>query len=296
MSNTLLVTGASGHLGRRVIELLLEEQAGTIIATTRHPEKLADLAARGVVVRYANFDEESSLLSAFTGADRLLLISTDALDEPGKRLRQHTTAVRAAEQAGVSHVVYTSLIAADDSPVLFAPDHAGTEKALAASPMGWTVLRNNLYMELLIQSVSQAYQTGGLFSATGDGKVSYITREDCARAAAAALADVFEGQRILDITGAEALSQAEVAQIAGTLTGQPLTHTPIPVEALVQAMTGAGLPQPVAEVFASLDVAVAQGKMATVSEAFQTLTGEAPMRVADFLKAHKTLLYSQVSE
>ncbi|HEU5098574.1 MAG TPA: NAD(P)H-binding protein, partial [Roseiflexaceae bacterium] len=105
---TLLVTGASGHLGRRVIELLLEANAGHVIATTRSPDNLADLAARGVEVRKADFDAPGSLASAFAGADRLLLISTDALDGTDRRIVQHRNAVKAAEQAGVTHVVYTS--------------------------------------------------------------------------------------------------------------------------------------------------------------------------------------------
>src|SRR5689334_9931004 len=106
---TLLVTGASGHLGRRVIELLLESNAGHLIATTRSPDKLAGLAARGVEVRQADFDDPGSLAAAFAGADRLLLISTDALDGTDRRIVQHGNAVAAAEQAGVKHVVYTSL-------------------------------------------------------------------------------------------------------------------------------------------------------------------------------------------
>ncbi len=108
-NQTLLVTGASGQLGRRVVELLLEAGAGTVVAATRDPAKLADLAARGAVVRRADFDDEASLVEAFQGVDRLLLISTDALDRPGRRLAQHEAAVRAAVSAGVGHIVYTSL-------------------------------------------------------------------------------------------------------------------------------------------------------------------------------------------
>ncbi len=286
MTEKLLVTGASGHLGQRVLELLLEAGENSIIATTRHPEKLAQFANRGVDVRYASFDEPESLKTAFEGATRLLLISTDALDEVGKRLRQHQIAVKAAVEAGVSHIVYTSLVGADDSPVLFAPDHAGTEQAIIQSGVGYTILRNNLYMDLLIQSVSQAYQIGGIFGATADGKTSYITREDCAHVAASALSASFTGKRILNITGAEALSQADIATIASTITGKPLGYTPIPLEALIEAMVGAGLPKPVAEVYASIDVAVAQGKMSVVSSDFKTLTGREPMKASAFLKAH----------
>src|SRR5262249_19713219 len=139
--STLLVTGASGHLGRRVLELLLEAGAGQIIAATRTPEKLADFAQRGVVVRHADFDDPASLAEAFKGAERLLLISTDAIGTPGLRIQQHTNAIKAAEEAGVSHVVYTSLINPEPgTPIAIAPDHYGTEQALAQSKLGFTVL------------------------------------------------------------------------------------------------------------------------------------------------------------
>lgn len=288
---TLLVTGASGHLGRRVVELLLESQAGTIIATTRTPEKLADFSKRGVIVRQADFDNPSSLVEAFAGADRLLLISTDALGVAGQRLNQHRNAVNAAEQAGVSHIVYTSLINPDpDSPVLLAPDHYGTESALAESKMGWTVLRENIYAEVLLGSLIQAVQLGGLFNAAANGKAAYITREDCARAAAAALAASFEGRRILDITGSEALSQTEVVALANSISGTQLSYVPLELEILIQNMVDAGLPRPLAETFASFDTAVAQGKFSEVTTSVEELTGRKPISIAEFLTANRAAL------
>ncbi|GIL13785.1 MAG: NAD(P)-dependent oxidoreductase [Chloroflexota bacterium] len=288
---TLLVTGASGHLGRRVIELLLESQNRTIIATTRTPEKLADFGERGVIVRPADFENPASLAKAFAGADRLLLISTDALGVPGQRLNQHRSAVKAAEQAGVSHVVYTSLInPGPDSPVLLAPDHLGTEIALAESKMGWTVLRENIYAEVLLGSLIQAVQFGGLFNAAANGKAAYITREDCARAAAAALAASFEGRRTLDITGPEALSQTELAALAGRISGKQLDYVPLELEVLIQNMVNAGLPRPLAETYASFDTAIAQGKFSAVTNSVEELTGRKPISVAEFLAANRDAL------
>ncbi|HRQ41257.1 MAG TPA: SDR family oxidoreductase [Chloroflexota bacterium] len=288
---TLLVTGASGHMGRRVVELLLEAQAGTIIAATRSPEKLADFSQQGVIVRHADFNDPASLAKAFAGVDRLLLISTDALGEPGLRLRQHQTAVKAAQDAGVSHVVYTSLINPEpDSPVLIAPDHYGTEMALAASTLNYTVLRNNIYTEVLIPTLSQAAQTGQLFSAAGEGKTAYVTREDCARAAAAALASSFNGRRTLNITSPEALSRADLAALAAQITGKPVTYIPLEPEAMIQGMVSAGLPHFVAEMLASFDTGIAQDKFSAVSNAVQELTGRQPMRIADFLSAQKSAL------
>jgi NAD(P)H dehydrogenase (quinone) len=291
----LLVTGASGHLGRRVVELLLEANAGQIIATTRNPEKLADFAERGVELRHADFNDEASLSQAFAGADRLLLISTDALDALGTRLKQQTAAVRAAEAAGVKHVIYSSFLNAPTSPVIFAPDHAGTEKALENSSLGYTVLRYPLYADLLISGLNQAYQMGGLFKATGEGKTTYLSREDCARVAAAALNSDFQGRRILDITGSEAVSQAELAALATSITGQRLNYTAIPLEALIEGMVGAGLPLPVAETYASIDTAIAAGTFDLASNDFEALTGQKPTSIQDFLKANKDALLAGVT-
>lgn len=279
---TLLVSGASGQLGRRVVELLLEAGETQIIATTRTPEKLADLAERGVSVRYASFDEADSMTTAFSGADRLLLISTDAV---GVRQAQHVAAIKAAVAVGVKHLLYTSLVSADDTPVTLAPDHVVTEAALASSGLGYTILRNNIYADMLIDTLELARALGGnLYSAVGDGKIAYVTREDCAQAASAALAASFDGQRQLDITGPEALSQADIAQIATALNPQqPITYVPLPPEVLKDNLIKANLPEPIADLIVSFDLAAAQGKQSGVSKDFQDLTGQEPISVADFL-------------
>ena len=288
--STLLVTGASGHFGRRVVELLLEHGASAIIATTRSPEKLADLAARGVTVRAADFEDGAGLAKAFAGADRLLLISTDAVDDKGTRLRQHQNAVKAAAEAGVKHVVYTSLTNATDTPILLAPDHAGTEQALAASGLGWTSLRNNVYMETLPGSLARAAQMGKLFSAIGEGKIGYVAREDCAQAAAGALRADFDGQRTLDVTGPEAVAQADLARIASDLTGKPIEYVPLPLEVLIDNMVKAGLPRPVAAIYASFDSAGAQGKLDVVTHVVEELSGKQPTSIREFLTVHQAEL------
>lgn len=291
---TLLVTGASGHLGRRVIELLLEAgiQPSAIIATTRTPEKLADFEAQDVHVRHANYDQAETLVEAFKGAERLLLISLDVLDG---RLPRQLNAVKAAEAAGVKHVLYTSLTNPDPStPITLAPDHWGTENALRASGMGWTFLRNNVYADGLVQTLAQAAQLGGLYNAVGDGKIGYVTREDCARAAAAALAADFNGQRVLDITGPAAVTQAELAQIASEISGKTITYVPLTPDVLKQNLSGAGLPQPIVELLASFDEAGALGKLDVVSNTVETLTGRKPTSVAEFLATQREAVLGQV--
>jgi NAD(P)H dehydrogenase (quinone) len=282
--STLLVTGASGHLGRRVVELLLEANAGQIIATTRTPDKLAEFAQRGVVVRQADFDNADSLPAAFAGADRLLLISTDAVDVPGRRLNHQRAAIKAAEAAGVKHIVYTSIMnPVPENPAFVVPDHHGTEEALAASGIGWTALRENLYAEVLVGSLSQAIASGSLYSGAGDGKAAYITREDCARASAAALASSFDSRRTVNITGPDALSQADAAALASSISGRPVAYVPLPIDAVIEGMVGAGLPRPMAEAYATFDAAIAQDFFSAVSNGVEELTGRKPIRIADYL-------------
>ena len=278
---TLLVTGASGQLGRRVIEILLEAGETNIIGTTRSPEKLADFAARGVAVRQADFSQPDTLTSAFEGANRILIISTDALDV---RTQQQTDAVAAAVKAGVEHIVYTSVLAADELSGMLAESHLATENAIKNAGIGYTILRNSIYSEMLVYGLAQAKDMGGqVFSAKGDGKLAYVTREDCAQAAAAALAADFDRQRILNVTGPEALTMAEVAALGSEVSGQTFTHVALPKEALVDGMVQAGLPQPVADVYAGLDVATAEGKFDIVTNVVEDLSGNAPQTVAAVL-------------
>lgn len=288
MSNApILVTGASGHLGRRVVELLLEQKVGPLVATTRKPESLADLAAKGVDVRRADFDDEASLAPAFRGAKRALLVSTDALDRPGRRLAQQTAAVRAFAAAGVEHVVYTSLIDPARSSVVIAPDHAGTEAAIEATGLGYTFLRNNLYTDMLHVWLPPALASGKLIDSRADGKLAWVTREDCARAAAAALRDSAPGRHAFDVTGPEALTSEDLAALASELFARPIEHLSVPVEALLAGMADHGVPRPVAEMLASFDTAISRGELSAVADTVQRFTGRPPESVRSYLLANR---------
>jgi NAD(P)H dehydrogenase (quinone) len=289
----LLVTGASGQLGRRATELLLEANAGKIIAGSRDPSKIEGLAAKSAEVRKVDFDDPA-LANAFKGVDRLLLISTDALDTPGKRLKQHQAAIAAAKQAGVKHIVYTSMPKPEPgSPIPFAPDHYGTEQALAESGLGWTVLRNSWYQENLFHSLPAVLASGKWFSASGDGKVAHVAREDAAYAAAAALAAQPKGNARYDITGGELLTTGEIAKLASEATGKPIEVVSVTDEQLTQGMIAAGMPAFLAPVFASFDTNTRAGKIAIASDAVQKLTGRAPRSLKAFFAANKeTLLHA----
>ncbi|MCO6389109.1 NAD(P)H-binding protein [Aliihoeflea sp. 40Bstr573] len=284
-----IVTGASGQLGRQVIDRLIEGKVGPIIAMTRSPDKLDDLQARGVDVRKGDFNDSGSLGSAFAGGRRILIISTDDLT-PGARLAAHKNAVAAAQAAGVTHIVYTSLInPGADSPISFAPDHAETERQIAATGIDHTILRNNLYADLLVMAGAQSIAIGQHFAAAGDGVTGYVTRADCARAAADALMYA-SGRQTLDITGPEGVSQAEVAAILSELSGKQIPYVPLPAEDLVQAMVGNGLPEFVARVFVSFDEAIVQGHLSVAGDDLKTLTGTPGQSVRHFLTAHKAEL------
>jgi NAD(P)H dehydrogenase (quinone) len=288
---TLLVTGASGHLGRRVVELLVESRAGHIVAATRTPDKLSNLAQRGAELRRADFDDPSSLASAFAGVDRLLIISTDALGDSGRRLKQHRTAVEAAAKAGVKHAIYTSMPHAGENKIIFfAPDHKGTEDALAASPLTWTILRNYWYTDYLSMGLAPAVAGGKLFSAAGDGGAAYITREDCARAAAAALASSDTSKKIFELTGPAVVSFTELARIASEVGGRPVEYVPIDTATLKKGLMDHGVPEMFANLSVQAQLSMKQGLMGPATTAVRDLTGQSPMSVAEYFRANRGAL------
>lgn len=291
MTRTLMVTGAAGQLGSRVVELLLEANAGKIIAGTRNPEKLAALQERGVEVRKVDFDDAGGLASAFAGVDRLLIISTDVVDGTDRRIRQHTNAVRAAEAAGVKHVLYTSLTnPGPASPITLAPDHYATEQALQNSSLEWTVLRNNVYTDGLLQSLPRAIQTGQLVAAAGTGGVGYVTREDCARAAAAALASDKGGRNVYDITGPALVTRAEIAQIVSEISARTVEYIAVEPATLISGLQAAGLPEGIARLLVSFEQGAADGTLGVATNAVEELTGKPAQSVRDFLYANRAAL------
>jgi NAD(P)H dehydrogenase (quinone) len=287
----LLVTGAAGNLGRQVVERLLETKAAPVIAATRTPEKLADFAKRGVELRHADFNKPESLVEAFAGAERLLLISTGNLFPEGLRLSQHRNAVQAAVDAGVKHVVYTSGPAPHPTPKgSLIDDHYWTEQALAASPLEWTILRHHIYTDFLVGTLATALKLGVLSGSAGDGGNNYVTRADCARTDAAALAADFSGRRILDVTGPGPVTGAELASLVSELTGKPLRYRNLSRAEHEKMLLGAGLPPFLVDALASFDEAQSQGFLAVRSPTVQQLTGEAPTSVKEYLTAQRAAL------
>lgn len=295
MTETLLVTGASGQLGRAVIHHLLDTlkvAPARIIATTRNPANLADLAARGVAIRVADFDDTASLASAFKGADRGLIISTGDLDlKSGKRLKQHETAVAAAKEAGVSHLLYTSMPNPEPvSPVLFAGDHYGTEQAIKASGIPYTIFRNGWYQENLFMSLPHAIASGHWYTSAADGRIAHGARDDMAAAIAAGLASGATESTTYTLTGPQAYTVAEIAALVTEVTGKPLEVIQLPDEALTEGVKAAGVPEDFARIIVSFDANTRSGRISMVTDAIEKLSGRKPQSLEQFLEANKTAL------
>ncbi|MGV1833773.1 SDR family oxidoreductase [Rhizobium rhizogenes] len=293
MSSTLLVTGAAGQLGQRVIHHLLETYKvapGRIIAATRSPEKLADLAAKGVVTRKADFDDIAALPAAFAGVDRLLIISTDALAVPGLRLKQQTAAVEAAKKAGVKHILYTSMPAPEGSLVSFAPDHLGTENAIKASGISYTILRDAWYFDNFLMGLPHSLATGKWYTATAGGRTSNISRDDCALAIAAALASDASESATYTLTGSTSLTIEDVASVVSKITGRPLEVVQVNDEQFAAGLSGAGLPKFVVDMLVSADANARAGKFDILTNDFNKLTGKEPQTVRAFFEEHKAAL------
>ncbi|MET3579433.1 NAD(P)H dehydrogenase (quinone) [Mesorhizobium robiniae] len=294
MTETLLVTGASGQLGRGVIHHLLDTlkvSPARIIATTRNPANLADLAARGIAIRRADFDDTASLVEAFTGADRVLIISTDELALQGKRLKQHQTAVAAAKTAGVSHLLYTSMPNPEPgSPVLFAGDHYGTEQAIKASGIPYTIFRNGWYQENLFMSLPHAIASGQWYTSAADGRIAHGARDDMAAAIAAGLASGATESTTYTLTGPQAHTVAEIAALVTDVTGKPIEVIQLSDEALTEGLKAAGVPEGFAPIIVSFDTNTRSGRINMVTDTIETLSGKKPQPLKQFLEANKAVL------
>lgn len=281
----ILVTGGSGRLARRVLELLLEQGAGPLMTTTRTPENLEALAARGVTVREADFTQpHGALVRAFRGAKKMLLVSTNTLEAWGKRFEQHERAIRAAVEAGVDHIVYTSIsFPYPASPVPLAQDHFRTENLLRAIGVEYTILRNNIYCESLLFLLPEAVRTGRLRAAAGQGRAAFVTREDCARAAAGALLRG-ETRCIYEISGPEALGFADLAAIAAQCSGREVRYEALDPETRLDELKSAGVDPMLAELQTGYERAIAAQLLDLVTGDVALLSGSAPTAAGDFLR------------
>ena len=270
----IAVSGASGQLGSRIArELLQRVDPAELVLLSRDPSRLdagsAEARAAGLDARAADFTRPDTLPAAFAGVQRMVLVSTD---DVGSRTPAHRTAIEAAAAAGVEHIVYTSLPNPSfDNPSLVTHEHAETEALLRDCGLAWTFLRNGIYAEHQLALMQPALETGELVDNRGDGRAAYVTRDDCARVAAAVLASEGHGGAIYDVTGPELLSNAD---LAGKLS---VARRPLADAAYAEFLraTTAMTPQRV-EITVSMGRAIREGWMATHSAAVRELTGREP--------------------
>lgn len=280
----IVVTGATGQLGRLVIAQLLQRgvSASSIVAAVRTPAKAADLAAQGVQVREADYARPTTLASAFNGAERVLLISSS---EVGQRLPQHRAVIDAAREARVKQLVYTSLLRADTSPLGLAAEHLATEALIAASGLPHVLLRNGWYTENYLASVAPALQHGAFIGSAGAGRIASATRADYAAAAAAVLVQPIGASRTWELAGDTSYTLAEFVAELARQTGRKLDYQDLPPKDFEAALLGAGLPAPLAALLADSDAGASRGALFDDGHQLSALIGRPTTPLADAMKA-----------
>ena len=274
------ITGATGHLGRLVIDHLARRGAepSELVAVVRSPEKAADLAARGVVVREGDYTRPDTLGPALEGVDRLLLISAS---DVGERAAQHENVIEAAKGAGVGLLVYTSVVHADTSPMTLAAEHRETEAAIRASGLPFVLLRNGWYTENYTGTLAQTLQQGAILGSAGDGRVSAATRDDYAEAAAAVLTtDGHEGA-VYELGGDDAFTMPELAAEITRQSGTEVAYRNLPPEEYERALVSFGLPDAVAALLRDFDEAIAEGALRVETGDLRRLVGRPTTPLAD---------------
>jgi NAD(P)H dehydrogenase (quinone) len=286
---SIVITGASGQLGRLVVQELFDRVAPADLAlVSRRPELLEDFARRGAAVRRGDFDDPDSLVDAFAGADRVLVIST-GLDALGRRVHQHRAATDAAAAAGAQHVVYTSI----SNPVeknpqrIVSDENRATEELLQSSGLEWTVLRNGTYSEVQVPPGSLAVAHGKIYTNAGDGRMAPVSRRDCAAAAAAVLTSDGHGGKTYDITGPDRLTQTDLAALLSEVGGREISVHNVNDRILGWGLTKTGFPKSVAREIVEFGKAIREGYYDVAESDVEQLTGQAPRSLRDVLIAHR---------
>ncbi|KUN78064.1 NAD(P)-dependent oxidoreductase [Streptomyces bungoensis] len=275
---SIVVTGATGHLGRHVVEQLLEKvPAERITAVVRDPAKAAGFAARGVRIAVADYNAPETFDGLFAAGDKVLLISGNEFDKD--RVRQHRVVIDAAGAAGVALLAYTS--APGTLTAALADDHRATEEALLASGLPYSLLRNGWYHENYTENLGPVLEHGAVVQAAGDGRLSSASRADYAAAAVAVLTGEGHENTTYELGGDEAWNFAEYAAELSRQTGREIAYRPVSVEALQEILTGAGVPGPFAAVLAGVDASIERGELAVSSGDLSRLTGRPTTPLAE---------------
>ncbi|EOD3491813.1 SDR family oxidoreductase [Cronobacter malonaticus] len=267
----IAITGATGQLGQRVIDTLLNTVAAQeIVAIVRNPAKAAALSARGVQVRAADYNDAAALTAALAGVEKLLLISSS---EVGQRATQHRNVIDAAKTAGVKLIAYTSLLHADRSPLGLADEHVATEKMLADAGVPYVLLRNGWYTENYLASVPPALEHGVFIGSAGDGKIASASRQDYAEAAAKVLTLDNQAGRVYELAGDHAWTLRDLTALLSKETGKTVAYQNLSETDFAAALTGAGLPEGFAKLLADSDVGASKGGLFDDSRQLSALIG-----------------------
>ncbi|MCU1438492.1 MAG: NAD(P)-dependent oxidoreductase [Naasia sp.] len=281
---TIAVTGATGHLGRLIIDALQARgvPAGGILALGRNTDRLAELAEVGLRTAAVEYDDRAALNAALAGVDTLMLVSGTDL---GRRVEQHRNVVEAARAGGASRVVYTSGPHADTSPLSLMVEHRGTEAMLAEAGLPFTVLRNNWYTENYGSVLDQAERTGQYVASTGEGRVASANRAHYAEAAAVVLTtDGHEG-RTYELAGDYAWNGSELAAALSAIVGREIVYVPLTTEQHISALITAGLDEGSAAFVAGMDAAIREGALADASGDLSRLIGRPTVPLLEGLRA-----------
>ena len=283
----IAITGATGQLGQLVIQSLLKNTAtANIVALVRNKSKAADLKAKGIELRFFDYDTPATLASALSGIDKLLLISAN---EVGRRTPQHKAVIDAAQQAGVPYIAYTSLLNADHSTLGLAQEHRETESLIKASGLQYTFLRNNWYSENYLAGVTHTVEIGTLYGAAGEGKISSAARADYAEAAAKVLTTSGHENKTYELAGSTSFTLADLASDIADVSGKEIIYQNLSAEDYTQALTQAGLPAGLVDIIVDADIQTEKGAMFSDSKDLEQLIGHPTTaikeQVAAILKA-----------
>lgn len=288
MSTKILVTGATGNFGRLTIDFLLNKgiAANTISALVRDEAKASDLKQKGINLKIGDYDNYDSLLAAFQGIDKLLLISGTDL---ANRSKQQLNAVKAAKEAGVKHILYTSFERKNEtetSPIAFlAQSHIDTDNAIKASGMNYTIFRNNLYLDVLPMFLGEKVLEQGIFFPAGEGQAAYVSRNDLAEVAANVLISDGHENKEYNMNNVANYSMQNVADTLNEITNSTVNYTSPSLEVYSDVLTNAGVPGEYVGMFVGFGEAIKQGEFHTESSDLEKLLGRKPASLSDFLKA-----------
>ncbi|MEU7579721.1 SDR family oxidoreductase [Streptomyces sp. NPDC041068] len=277
---SIVVTGATGHLGRLVVEGLLSAgvPAGEIAAVVRNKEKAADLAERGVELRVADYSAPETLRGVFAAGDRVLLISGS---EVGQRVPQHRAVVDAAREAGVALLAYTGILGGPDADFDLAAEHKATERLILDSGLPYTFLRNGWYHENYTEHLAPVLEHGAVVGSAGEGRIASASRADYAAAAVAVLTGEGHEGKAYELSGDVAWSLAEYAAEVAAQSGKNISYADVPAERHLAVLTGAGVPEAMASILVDVDAAVARGRLAGTSGDLARLIGRPTTPLAD---------------